>query len=80
MFDDKNLVDAILDNTGAALIVHQVQKGLKEEKSKRQAFYEMIDEDTKAAFVNGEVLCHSPVVKMHTDATKHLFLNSLTHG
>lgn len=72
MFDDKNLVDTILENSGAALIVQKVQEKLNEEQRKRREFYEIIDEDTKAEFVNGEILYHSPVMKMHNDATKYL--------
>lgn len=72
MFDDKNLVDTILESSGAALIVQQVQEKLNEEQRRRQEFYEMIDEDSKAEFVNGEILYHSPVMKMHNDATKYL--------
>jgi Uma2 family endonuclease len=73
MFDDKNLVDTILESSGAALIVQQVQEKLNEEQRRRQEFYEMIDEDSKAEFVNGEILYHSPVMKRHSDATKLLF-------
>ncbi len=57
----------------APTIVKQVQDRLEEERLKRIAFYELIHEDIKAEFVNGEVFYQSPVVKMHTDGTAGLF-------
>ena len=44
MFDDNNLVDAILENSVAVLIVQQVQAKLYEEQKRRQEFYETITE------------------------------------
>ena len=76
MFNDENLVDKILEQPGAVLIMKKVQDKLKEEQQKRQEFYNLIGEDDKAEFVNGEIIFHSPVLKMHTDATK-LLLNLL---
>jgi Uma2 family endonuclease len=73
MFDDKNLVNTILEQPGAMLIIQQVQARLEEEQKRRHEFYEMIGEDDKAEFINGEVVFHSPVVKEHNDATKLLF-------
>ena len=72
MFDDNNLVDKILEQPAAALIVQKVQKQLKNEQQKRQEFYNLIGEDDKAEFINGEIVFHSPVVKAHTDSTKLL--------
>ncbi|MEK7254123.1 MAG: Uma2 family endonuclease [Bacteroidota bacterium] len=69
----KDYVEEIMAQSTAPLIVQKVQDRLAEERLKRQAFYEMIDEDMKAEFVNGEIFYHSPVVKMHTDGTVGLF-------
>lgn len=64
----KDLVNTILAQPEAKLIVDQVNECLAEEQKKRQEFYELIDEDTKAEFVNGEIYYHSPVKKEHNDA------------
>ena len=56
------------------MIVREVQDLLSEEQRKRHEFYEMIGEDDKAEFINGEVVFHSPVMKRHTDATKLLLI------
>lgn len=73
MFDKEDLVATILDQADAVLIVQQVQEILQSEQQKRRAFYDLIDEDTKAEFVNGEILYHSPVAKKHNDATGLLY-------
>ncbi|HFA47732.1 MAG TPA: Uma2 family endonuclease [Bacteroidetes bacterium] len=73
MFDDKNIVATILKKPGAMLILQQVNEKLKEEKQRRQEFYESITEEDKAEFINGEIVYHSPVVKEHNDATGHLY-------
>lgn len=80
MFERADLVDVILEQSDAVLIVERVQEKLKSEQQKRQEFYDLIDEDSKAEFVNGEILYHSPVAKRHNDATKQLFmlLNAFT--
>jgi Uma2 family endonuclease len=63
----EELIAAILARPEAPLIVEQAQARLEEERQKRLAFYEEIDEDTKAEFINGEVYYHSPVKKEHND-------------
>lgn len=74
MFNDNNLVSKIMEQPSAALIVKEVQEKLKDEKLRRQEFYNIITEDDKAEFVNGEIIFHSPVVKIHNDATGNLYL------
>ncbi|MEO0341054.1 MAG: Uma2 family endonuclease [Bacteroidota bacterium] len=69
----RDLVAAILDRPDAPNIVKEVQNRLEEEKLKRQHFYAIIDEDTKAEFINGEIVYHSPVKKEHNDVAKVLF-------
>lgn len=49
--------------------VNELQAILKEEKEKRQRFYNFISEDDKAEFINGEVIMHSPVTLAHSDAS-----------
>lgn len=65
-----NLVDTILEQTNAEAIIDEVKQRLEAEKMARQKFYALIDEDTKAEFVNGQILYHSPVKKEHNDVTK----------
>ena len=47
----------------------ELQERLDREERRRREFYEWLDEDKKAEFIDGEVVVHSPVVKRHLDAT-----------
>ena len=53
-------------------LVDAVQTRLEAEKKRRADFYEWLDEDKKAEFIDGQIFVHSPVVKRHADATKLL--------
>jgi len=41
------------------------QLELDAEKAKREEFYNLVHEDTKAEFINGEIIFHSPVKNRH---------------
>jgi Uma2 family endonuclease len=73
MVDRQDLAELILEQTDAPLIIQRVQEKLKEEQRKREEFYELIDEDTKAEFINGEIVYHSPDMKRHNDATGYMY-------
>jgi Uma2 family endonuclease len=55
----------ILKSPDAPQQVAALQLALADEAKRRQAFYEWIDENTKAEFINGQVVIHSPVRKEH---------------
>jgi Uma2 family endonuclease len=55
----------ILKSPDAPQQVQALQLALAEEAKRRQAFYEWIDENTKAEFINGEIVIHSPSRKEH---------------
>ena len=63
----EDLIAAILARPEAQHIVDQASALLEEEHKKRALFYETVDEDTKAEFINGETYYHSPVKKEHND-------------
>jgi len=73
MYDRTDMVDKIMEHSDAALIVEHVRERLKNEQQRRLEFYDRIAEDDKAEFVNGEIVFHSPVVKMHNVATGLLY-------
>lgn len=56
------------------LLMEQAQQKLQEEKTLRQHFYKIIDENTKMEFINGEIVFQSPVKKMHNDATGNIYI------
>lgn len=63
-----DLLLQILDTPLAPLILQQAQAILNDEHRKRQAFYEWLDEDKKAEFINGEIVVHSPAQDRHNSA------------
>jgi Uma2 family endonuclease len=54
------------------LFVQKVQSALELEKAKRRHFYQIVDENKKMEFINGEIIFHSPVKLQHNSATKLL--------
>lgn len=63
-----DLLLQILDTPQAPLILQQAQAILNDEHRKRQLFYEWLNEDKKAEFVNGEIIVHSPALDRHNSA------------
>ena len=66
-------VNEIMADASAAMIAEELVKKLLDEERKRHEFYNLIAEDDKAEFVNGEIIFHSFVMKGHTDATGRLY-------
>lgn len=56
----------------AVLLVEQVKSRLEDERKKRRHFYEIVEENKKMEFINGEIIFHSPVKLQHNSATKLL--------
>lgn len=67
-----DIAEKLLNNPNAPNIVRYVQEALQSEAKRRQEFREWIDEQTKAEFINGEIIVHSPVKKKHLEATRFL--------
>lgn len=62
----------LLDTPIAPLIIQQAQAILNDEHRKRQEFYQWIDEDKKAEFINGDIVVHSPARDKHKLAVLNL--------
>ena len=45
------------------------EKLIRDEQRRREQFYHDLDEDTKAEFINGQVVMHSPVRRPHLRAS-----------
>lgn len=67
-------IAAILESPAAPALAAELNSALEAEKKRRLQFYQDIDDDLKAEFINGEVIIHSPVKKEHTDATGFLYI------
>ena len=59
----------IEDSPGFFDHVADLQQSAKAEQQRREQFYRDIDEDTKAEFINGQVVMHSPVRRRHLQAS-----------
>ncbi len=64
-----SLVEKILRQPTAVQLLEQLSARIKAEHQRRQEFYAWVDEYTKAEFINGEVIVHSPVKRMHWKTT-----------
>ncbi len=53
----------------AVLFAQKLDSALKEEQKKRRHFYEIVEENKKMEFINGEIVFHSPVKLQHNNAT-----------
>ncbi|MEM1327202.1 MAG: Uma2 family endonuclease [Bacteroidota bacterium] len=62
----ENIINELLDSPMAPAIVERVQSVLEDERKRRELFYNQITEQEKAEFINGEVIVHSPVRKIHS--------------
>lgn len=69
---ENNLINSILGLPNAPLILRKVSAALEKEKEKRIAFYNEITEQIKAEFINGEIIIHSPVIKLHNEITSNV--------
>jgi Uma2 family endonuclease len=66
----QDILTSLKESPDAVLIVNQFQEYLKSETEKRKEFYDLIHENIKAEFINGEIVLHSPV------RMKHLMVSS----
>ncbi|MBC8155102.1 MAG: Uma2 family endonuclease [Bacteroidetes bacterium] len=69
------LAAQLLESPKAPQIIQQVQAILADELNRRRAFYEWMDEDMKAEFINGEIIVHSLALEKHNAAV--MFLGTL---
>lgn len=53
----------------AAIFAQKLKSALNEEQKKRRHFYEIVEENKKMEFINGETIFHSPVKLQHNRAT-----------
>jgi Uma2 family endonuclease len=66
------VLEPLLKSHKLSIYAKQLQQYIDEEQRKREAFYDWITEDTKAEFINGEIVMQTPARKQHTDAVVNL--------
>lgn len=69
----ESILEPIFNSPKLNLYMEQLNNLIDEEKIRRQRFYNEIQEDDKAEFINGEVVLHSPVKIEHNKVSGLLF-------
>ena len=70
--DTESQAERIARQPNAEELVTSITNRLEAERRRRADYYEWLDEDKNAEFIDGEIFVHSPVVKRHADATMNL--------
>lgn len=65
MKDRNELLADLQSSPDALLLIEEVKKAIAQEITKRKEFYELVHEDCKAEFINGEIIMHLPVRRKH---------------
>lgn len=66
------VIDELLQEPVLPLILQRLQAILAQEQERRQYFYDVVTEEQKAEFINGEIVVHSPVKLKHNRASSLL--------
>ena len=62
-------LEQALQMPDAAIFAQKLEFALKAEQKKRRHFYEIVEENKKMEFINGEIIFHSPVKLQHNRTT-----------
>lgn len=65
-------LEAILKSPNLPAVAELINNLLSSEAKNRVDFYNKINEDDKAEFINGEIIFHSPVKLWHSNASSNL--------
>lgn len=66
------VIEQLLQEPTLPSVLKRLQALLEAEQARRQYFYDVVTEEQKAEFINGEIVVHSPVKKQHADASSLL--------
>ncbi len=69
----------LIDLPSLPTLVKDLQHYLDEERARRQKFYDWIEDDQKAEFIQGEIVLHLPATNEHSDAVGFLFCTAGTY-
>ena len=65
-------LESVVNSLQFPQFLAQLQTYFDEEQRKREAFYDWITEDTRAEFINGEIIVQPPAKDRHTAASQNL--------
>ena len=67
------LLEKALQMPDAYIFIDRLQTALALEKATRKHFYEIVEENRKMEFINGEIYYHSPVRLWHNEASGNIY-------
>lgn len=67
------ILTPLLNSPKLPAYIAQMQAYLQAEAEKRTSFYNLINENDKAEFIQGEMIFHSPVKRVHNTVTSLLY-------
>lgn len=65
-------IDQLMQMPNAAILAERLHNALEEEREMRKHFYEIVEENKKMEFINGEIFFQSPAKLRHTTSVKSL--------
>ncbi len=65
-------IQQLIHSPRLPLHVQELQSLLREERAKRERFYEEMSEGQKVEFINGEIILQTPAKKRHTATSRNL--------
>lgn len=68
-----DILSELREHPDVILLMQEVQHILSQESEKRKGFRELIHENIKAEFINGEIIYHSPVRRRHWKTVGNLY-------
>jgi Uma2 family endonuclease len=74
-----DLVEKLKKAPDAYKIVDEITRMLEAEKAKRKEFYDLVHENVKAEFINGDIIFHSPVKNKHWLASYRICSNLMPY-
>lgn len=72
MRDSSLLLEELRGHPDVVILIDQMNKTLAEEGEKRREYRELVHENVKAEFINGEIIFHSPVKRKHWRVSMNL--------
>ena len=76
----EDIIDLVFDRPEVSTILHKIQEKYSAEQQKREDFFNWISEDTKAEFINGEVIIHLPTESQHAQISDNIFMLFSTYA
>jgi hypothetical protein len=73
-------LEQLLEAPNLPQLIEQAQLALRTEARHRQDFYAWLREDTKAEFINGQIIMHSPVKERHWTTVGNIYRLLSTHA